>query len=92
MPLIREKYLFVTCVKSFLLQATIIPGFARQKRIVLYVENSFLRSSNYLQVNQVSVVHTKLIFVLVVQRSYRSVKSVPPLFLVKQFAGVQYWG
>ena len=72
-PLIREKYLFVTCVKSFLLQATIIPGFARQKRIVLYVENSFLRSSYYLQLNQVSDVHTKLIFVFVAQRSYRHI-------------------
>ena len=80
-PLIREKYLFVTCVKSFLLQATIIPGFARQKRIVLYVENSFLRSSNYLQVNQVSVVHTKLIFVLVAQRSYRHI-GVSTVFLL----------
>ena len=80
-PLIREKYLYVTCVKSFLLQATIIPGFARQKRIVLYVENSFLRSSYYLQLNQVSDVHTKLIFVLVAQRSYRHI-GVSKVFLL----------
>lgn len=80
-PLIREKYLFVTCVKSFLLQATIIPGFARQKRIVLYIENSFLRSSCYLQLNQVSDVHTKLIFVLVAQRLYRHI-GVSIVFLL----------